>query len=126
MCPALVLKPIAAYQVRVRVEAAEKCVRQGDLPDVVLDFDPVFDHLRALDLHRFPGGRLIDDALGVGLAAARRGDAFAIGAGMHGDDITRLGEHGGSLDAAQWGGLGAGMGVVAIEGDMQVGGNQRG
>ena len=51
-------------------------------------------------------------------------DVFAVYAGMHGDGITRLGEAGGMLDRAQRRGLGAGTGVTAGDGDVELGGRQ--
>ena len=87
---------------------------------------PVLDDFRALDLDLLARGGLIDDALGVGLAAARRADALAVDALVHGDHVARLGEIGGALDGAQRGRVRAGVGVVAAGGDVELGGGGRG
>ena len=60
--------------------------------------------------------------LGIGLPISRRIDVFAVYAGMHGDGIARMGEVGGSLDRAQGRGLGAGTGITAGNGDVELGG----
>ena len=109
-------------QVAVGIEAAEERIGQRDFPDIVLDLHPVLDDFRALDLDLFAGSGLIDDAFRVGFAAARRADAFAVNAFVHGDDVARLGKIGGMLDRAERGRLRAGVGVVAVGGDMEFGG----
>jgi hypothetical protein len=45
---------------------------------------------------------------------------------MHGDEISRLREIGGTLDRAKRGVRRPGIGVVAAESDMEAGGVQRG
>ena len=90
MLPASGIKPVTTDEVAIGVEAAEECVREHRLPDIVLDLHPVGDDLRALDLDLLAGRGLIDDALLVGCTSPRRVDAFPIDAGMNGDDIARL------------------------------------
>ena len=94
------MKPVARNEFRKGIEAAKKGVGKGRLPDAVLDLLPLLHLFRTGDDHLFAGGRLIDDALGIGLPTTRRIDVFAVHAGMHGDGITRLGEFGGTLDRA--------------------------
>ena len=105
-------------EVAVGIEAAEERIGQGHFPDIVLNLHPVLDDFRALDLDLLARRGLIDDALRVGLAAARRVDAFAVNAFMHGDDIARLREIGGALDRAERRRLRAGVGVVAAGGNV--------
>ena len=124
-CAALAIEPVAVDQVAVGIEAAEERIGQGHLPDIVLDLHPVLDDFRPLDLDLLARRGLIDDALRVGLAAARRADAFAVDALMHGDDIARLRQVGGVLDRAERSRLRAGVGVVAAGGDMELGGMGR-
>ena len=122
MLAALGVEPVAADQVAVGIEAAEERIGQRHFPDVVLDLHPVLDDFRAFDLDLLAGRRLVDDAFRVGLAAARRVDAFAVDAFVHGDHVARLGQLGGALDRAQRRSLRAGVGVVAAGGDVELGG----
>ena len=122
MLPALGIEPVAVDQVAVGIEAAEEGIGQGHLPDVVLDLHPVLDDFRPLDLDLLARRGLVDDALLVGCAAARRADAFAVNAFVHGDHVARLGEIGGPLDRAERRRLRAGIGVVAAAGDVELGG----
>ena len=45
---------------------------------------------------------------------------------MHRDDIARLGKVGGMLNGAERGRLCARVGIIAIGGDMEVGGSRNG
>jgi len=123
---ALAVEPVAADQVAVRIEALEKGIGQRHLPDIALDLHPVLDDFGAFDFHLLARRGLIDDPLCVGLAAARRIDAFPVDALMHSDHVARLRQFGGALDRAQRRGLRAGVGVVAAGGDMELGGAKGG
>ena len=90
MLAALGIEPVAVDEVAVGIEAAEERIGEGHFPDIALNLHPVLDDFRALDLDLLAGRGLIDDAFGVGLAAARRADALAVDAFMDGDDIARL------------------------------------
>ena len=122
MLAALGIEPVAVDEVAVGIEAAEEGIGQGHFPDIVLDLHPVLDDFRPLDLDLLAGSGLVDDALRVGFTAARRADAFAVNAFVHGDDIARLREIGGALDRAERRRLRTGVGVVAVASHMEVGG----
>ncbi len=117
----LAVKPVAMNQVAVGVEAAEKRVRQDDFPGISLDFFPAYHRFGTGDDDRLAGGRLIDDALLVGRAAARRSDALTVHPGMHADHIACLGHISCSLDMTQRGGESAGVVVLTTEGDVEFG-----
>ena len=118
MLPAFRIKPIAVDEIAVGVELAKEGVGKRYLPDFALDFFPAFDDLRALDNRFLAGCRLVNDAQGIGLASARRGNALAVNAFMHGDRIARLRELRATLDGAQRGSLRSGVGVISMTGDM--------
>ena len=94
--PAFGIEPVAVNEIAVGIEAAEERIGQDHFPDIILDLHPVLDDLRSPDLNLLARRGLIDDALRVGLAAARRADAFAVNALMHGDHVARLREIGGA------------------------------
>ena len=88
--PAAGIEPTAMNQIAVGIELAEERVGDGHFPDIALNRLPVFDRFRPRDLDLFARRRLVDDALGVGVAAAWRVDAFAVDALADGDRIARL------------------------------------
>ena len=90
MVPSLGTEPVAVNQVAVWVEVSKKAVGDADFPSVVLHLLPTLDGFGALDYDLFAGCSLVDDALPVRLAAARRVDPFAIDTLMHHDHIARL------------------------------------
>ena len=122
MVAALGIEPVAVNEVAVGIEAAEERIGERHFPSVVPNLHPVLDDFRPLDLNLLSRSGLIDDALRVGFAPARRADAFAVNAFMHRDDIARLGKVGGMLNGAERSRAGAGVGIIAIDGDMEIGG----
>ena len=108
-------------EVAVGIEAAEERVGQRHLPDIVLDLHPVLDDFRPLDLDLLARRGLIDDALRVGFASARRVDALAINAFMHGDHIARLRQIRGVLNGAKRRGFAPSIGVAAAAGHVKLG-----
>lgn len=112
--------PVAVDQIRIGIEVAEELVRERQLPRVALDLLPVFYDFGAGDDDVFAGSGLVDDSFRVGLAAAGRGNALAIDAFVHGDDVARLGQPGRGRDRAEHVRLGPVSSVVAAHGDMEL------
>src|SRR5262245_23550917 len=90
MLPPLGREPIAMDEVTVRVELPEETIRHAHLPRIVLYLLPPIHHFGAFDEHLLATGGLINDALFVGLTAARWIDTLAINASVNRDHIARL------------------------------------
>ena len=96
------IEPVAVNQVAVGIEAAEERIGQCRLPHIVLHLHPVLNDLGALDLDPLVLCRLIDDTLLVGCTTPWRGNALAIDAFMHRDDVARLCDPGGGGNRLEW------------------------
>ena len=88
--PSLVVEPVAADQVGIRIEVAEETVVDGDRPGVVLRSRPAPHDLRPLDHHLFTWCRLVGDALVVGAAPAGWRHPLTVGPCVHRHHVSRL------------------------------------
>ena len=85
----VIVEPVAAQQLLVRIVIAEKRIRNHHFPDTVLGFSPARDDLRAFDLDFLSGCGPVNDPVIVVRTSAKRIHPFAVGTGMHRNHIPR-------------------------------------
>jgi len=88
----------------------------------VLHLFPAPNDFGTLDLDMFPRSRLVDDPLFVGFPATRRRNGFTIHALVNRDDVTGLRQAGRGGDRLQHPGGRTVVGIVALRGNMKLGG----
>ncbi len=99
----VILKPMPVDAVAVGVEIAKERVIDRNGPHVALLMLPARDLFRPFDHDLFPGHRLVDDALLVGISPTGGTHAFPIDALMNGNHVSGLGNSGGRGDQAKRG-----------------------
>ena len=124
--PAPGVEPVPADHVPVRVEVAEEAIGDDHFPGVVLHLLPALDDLGPLEDDLLAGGRPVHDTPVIGSAATRRADSLAIDPLVDGNDVARLRLLGGVLHGAPRGGRRPGIGVMALDADMELGGGRGG